>query len=156
MSKRRSRCGRGLHSDQRSLCWIAAARHDVSRSGRYGVERAGSNSKTEPMHRVTRSMCFYHEGLALALSDHTAAEAVECWPQFELTARNAARIVTYRMLGATHGIAALGARRLRNPTAQDAERWLTARAQSVSTRMRGRWIVSKRRLDNWLYAWSSK
>jgi integrase len=65
---------------------------------------------------------------------YTVADAVRDWLAFGLIGRDADTITKCTILANTHVIPALGARKLRELTADDVERWLADKAKIISTR----------------------
>ncbi|WP_225993972.1 site-specific integrase [Actinomadura rudentiformis] len=65
---------------------------------------------------------------------YTVAQAVENWLQYGLTGREATTVETKRILARKHVIPELGARKLRELSADDVDEWLAHKAKEVSTR----------------------
>jgi integrase len=76
----------------------------------------------------------HEDGLTVRANNYTVADAVRDWLAFGLAGRSASTIANYRTIAETHVIAPLGARRLRDLTAEDVDRWLLAKSHEVSTR----------------------
>ena len=134
MSKRRSRGGGGLHWDEGRQRWIATASLGYAPSGRRIVKRGSGKTKAEAKRKLTELLRDYHDGLAIAPSDYSVGQAVNDWLAYGLSGRDTATLTTCRMLTARHVIPALGARRLRDLTAEDVEQWLAVKAHTLSTR----------------------
>ncbi len=73
-------------------------------------------------------------GLAIPPYNYTVADAVWDWLQYGLSGRSQATVKKCTILANTHVIPALGARKLRELSPDDVDRWLTEMAQSLSTR----------------------
>jgi hypothetical protein len=69
----------------------------------------------------------------LGAEDYTVGQAVEDWLAFGLAKHGESTLAKYRFLCSTHIIPLLGARKLRDLTASEVERWLAGRAKSLST-----------------------
>jgi integrase len=97
-------------------------------------KRGSGATKAEAKRKLIEILRDYHDGLAIAPSDYTVAQAVEDWLAYGLSGRDIATVNACRNLSETHVIPALGARRLRDLTAEDVERWLAEKAETLSTR----------------------
>jgi integrase len=134
LSTRRSRGDGGLHWDDRSQRWIATSSLGYAPSGRRVVKRRSGTTRAEAKRKLTELLRDYHDGLAIAPSDYTVAQAVNEWLAYGLSGRDTATVNACRMLSARHVTPALGARRLRDLTAEEVERWLAGKAETLSTR----------------------
>ncbi|WP_433295908.1 tyrosine-type recombinase/integrase [Pseudonocardia sp. CA-142604] len=77
----------------------------------------------------------HEDGLTVtAANNYTVTDAVRDWLAFGLAGRSASTTANYRTIAETHIIAPLGARRLRDLSADDVDRWLLAESRKVSTR----------------------
>src|SRR5215472_11525461 len=74
------------------------------------------------------------DGLGIAPHGYTVGEAVRDWLEFGLSARDEATVTKLSILARTHVIPAIGARKLRELSADDVDRWLAAEAKEISTR----------------------
>jgi len=70
----------------------------------------------------------------IAPHNYTVADAVRDWLQYGLSGRSQATVEKCTILANTHIIPALGARKLRDLSADDVDRWLMNKAHSLSTR----------------------
>src|SRR2546429_2969238 len=68
------------------------------------------------------------------VSGYTVADAVNDWLAYGLSGRSANTVDKYAILCRKHIIPALGARKLRDLSAADVDRWLAAKAKTLSTR----------------------
>jgi integrase len=75
----------------------------------------------------------HEDGLAIAPSDYTVADAVKDWLTYGLTGRDRGTATANRILVDKHIVPLLGARRLRDLSADDVDRWLADRATLLST-----------------------
>jgi len=131
---RRSRGDGGLHWDERRQRWIASASLGFDPAGRRVVKRGSGKTKTEAKRKLKEVLRDFDDGLAIAAGDYTVAQAVNDWLTFGLPGRDGATIAALRSLSANHVIPSLGARRLRDLSAEDVDRWLAREAEQCSTR----------------------
>lgn len=134
MTKRRSRGDGGLHWDQARLRWIATASLGFDPSGKRVVKRGSGKTKTEAKAKLREVLRDYEDGLAIAPADYTVADAVNDWITYGLAGRDSATSTANRILCRVHVIPSLGARRLRDLTADDVDKWLAGKAVTLSTR----------------------
>jgi integrase len=73
-------------------------------------------------------------GCPNAPADYTVGRAVEDWLTYGLSGRDAATVKKEQTLCRVHVIPALGARKLRDLSADDVDRWLAAKSKTLSTR----------------------
>ncbi|MFP5072725.1 hypothetical protein ACLFMI_24045 [Pseudonocardia nantongensis] len=74
------------------------------------------------------------DGHAVAEHGYTVEQAVRDWLTYGMTGRAEGTIETRRILAEQHVIPALGARKLRDLSAEDVDRWLASKARELSTR----------------------
>ena len=134
MTSRRSRGDGGLHWDEKRRRWIATASLGYDSTGRRIVKRGSGRTKTEAKHKLREVLRDFEDGLAIAPSDYTVAQAVRDWLDYGLAGRDPATLATCTILCKKHVIPELGARRLRELTADDVDRWLAVKARTLSTR----------------------
>jgi len=134
MVKRRSRGDGGLHWDEARQRWIATASLGYAPDGRRIVKRGSGKTKAAAKAKLTEILRDHEDGLAIAPSGYTVANAVNDWLSYGLNGRDKATISTCTILSKTHIIPCLGARRLRDLSAEDVERWLADKATTLSTR----------------------
>jgi len=133
MAARRSRGDGGLHYDSARQRWIATASLGHDPAGKRIVKRGSGKTKTEAKNKLRQVLRDYEDGLAIAPDTYTVAQAVTDWLAHGLNGRDLATVTTCTTLCQTHIIPALGARRLRELRAEDVDRWLAAKAQTLST-----------------------
>jgi hypothetical protein len=75
----------------------------------------------------------YEYGQVTGGHGYTVAQAVRDWLQFGLPGRDQDTIATCTILANTHVIPAFGARKLRELSADDVDRWLADKAKTLST-----------------------
>jgi integrase len=134
MAKRRSRGDGGLHWDERRQRWIATANLGFDPSGKRIVKRGSGKTKTEAKNKLKEVLRDHEDGLAIAPTGYTVADAVNDWLAFGLAGRDPGTVETCTILSRNHVVPALGARKLRDLSAEDVDRWLAAKAQTLSTR----------------------
>jgi integrase len=134
MTKRRSRGDGGLHYEQARQRWVATASLGYGADGRRIVKRGIGRSKTEAKDKLKQVLRDHEDGLAITPSDYTVAQAVSDWLAVGLSGRDEMTVKTYEYLCHTHLLPAIGARRLRDLSADDVDRWLAGKAKTLSTR----------------------
>ncbi len=134
MPKRRSRGDGGLHWDDQRQRWIATASLGFDPAGKRIVRRGSGRTKTEAKAKLREVLRDYEDGLAIAPADYTVARAVNDWLAYGLSGRDSGTLKTAEILCRTHVLPALGARKLRDLSAEDVDRWLSDKAGSLSTR----------------------
>ncbi len=133
MTTRRSRGDGGLHWDEKRQRWIATASLGHDPSGKRVIKRGSGRTKTEAKAKLKEVLRDYEDGLAIAPSDYTVAHAVNDWLTYELSRRDTSTVETGKILCRNHVIPALGARKLRDLSAQDVDKWLADKAATLST-----------------------
>ncbi|MBC3194149.1 site-specific integrase [Pseudonocardia sp. C8] len=134
MSARRSRGDGGLHWDERRQRWIASVTTGYTPDGKRIVRRASGKTKTAAKEKLREIVRTVEDGHAVAEHGYTVEHAVRDWLTYGLTGRAPATIETRRILAEQHVIPALGARKLRELSAEDVDRWLARKARTLSTR----------------------
>lgn len=124
----------GLHWDDKRQRWIATASLGYDPSGKRIVKRGSGKTKTEAKYKLKEVLRDYEDGLAIAPADYTVERAVKDWLAYGLNGRDVGTIKTCTILCKTHIIPALGARKLRDLTAEDVDKWLADKAGTLSTR----------------------
>jgi integrase len=105
-----------------------------ARTGRRVVKKGSGRTKTEAKDKLKEVLRNYEDGLAVAPGDYTVGRAVTDWLAFGLSGRDDMTIKTCGHLCQTHIVPALGARKLRDLSADDVDRWLAGKATTLSTR----------------------
>ena len=134
MTKRRSRGDGGLHWDAKRQRWIATASLGYDPAGKRITKRGSGKTKTEAKNKLKEVLRDYEDGLAIAPTDYTVGQAVNDWLAYGLNGRDNGTVTTCTILCRTHIIPALGARKLRDLSAEDVDTWLSLKAKSLSTR----------------------
>ncbi len=130
MTKRRSRADGGLHWDERRQRWIATANLGFDPSGKRIVKRGSGKTKTEAKSKLKEVLRDHEGGLAIA----PVKDAVTDWLTYGLVGIDPSTAGTCATLCRRHIIPSLGARKLRDLNAEDVDRWLAAKAKTLSTR----------------------
>ncbi|MGW7691026.1 tyrosine-type recombinase/integrase [Streptomyces asiaticus] len=134
MTKRRSRGDGGLHWDDKRQRWIATASLGYDPSGKRIVKRGSGKTKTEAKNKLKEVLRDHEDGLAIAPTGYTVENAVNDWLLYGLSGRDKATVDACTLLSRKHVIPALGARKLRDLSAEDVDKWLATKAKSLSTR----------------------
>ncbi|GAB2955894.1 tyrosine-type recombinase/integrase [Nonomuraea fastidiosa] len=134
MPKRRSRGDGGLHWDAKRQRWIATASLGYAPNGKRIVKRGSGKTKTEAKEKLKQVLRDDEDGLAIAPADYTVERAINDWLAHGLNGRDPATVKTCTILCRNHIIPALGARKLRDLSAEDVDKWLAAKAKTLSTR----------------------
>ncbi|MFE2118453.1 tyrosine recombinase XerC [Streptomyces microflavus] len=134
MTKRRSRGDGGLHWDEKRQRWIATASLGHDPSGKRIVKRASGKTKTAAKAKLKEVLRDFEDGLAIAPTGYTVRDAVTDWLAYGLSGRDKSTVETNTTLCNTHVIPSLGARKLRDLSADDVDRWLADKSKILSTR----------------------
>jgi len=134
MTKRRGRGDGGLHWDQARQRWIATASLGCAPDGKRIVKRGSGTTKAAAKAKLIEVLRDHEDGLTIAPHSYTVVNAVTDWLSYGLNGRDQATHATCTVLANTHIIPCLGARKLRDLSAQDIEKWLTDKAATLSTR----------------------
>jgi integrase len=132
MTKRRSRGDGGLHWDEARQRWIASATVGYTPAGKRIVRKGSGKTKTEAKEKLKAVLRDHEDGLAIATNNFTVADAVNDWLNYGLNGRSERTIEKCRYL-CQHIISGLGARKLRDLSAADVDRWLASKAKILST-----------------------
>jgi integrase len=132
MTKRRARGDGGLHWDEARQRWIATLTVGYTPAGKRIVRKGSGKTKTAAHAALRQKVREYEDGLSIAQSGYTVAQAVEDWLTYGLSGRAASTIEKCRYL-CRHIITGLGARRMRDLSATDVDRWLAELARTLST-----------------------
>jgi integrase len=134
MTKRRSKGDGSLFWDDTRQRWIAEVTVGYRPNGRRIVRRGSGRTKTAAQHKLKEIIRDHEDGLVMGGYGYTVADAVRDWLAFGLGGRDSNTITKCTILANTHVIPALGARKLRDLSADDVDKWLTGKAQILSTR----------------------
>ncbi|MET8054839.1 site-specific integrase, partial [Streptosporangium sp. NPDC005286] len=134
MTTRRSRGDGGLHWDETRERWIASVTVGYTPAGKRIVKKASGKTKTEAKAKLKEIIRDYDDGLASGPANYTVADAVTGWLTYGLHGRDPNTVANYRTLCDKHIIPGLGARKLRELSAEDVDRWLMGKAKTLSAR----------------------
>lgn len=134
MAARRSRGDGGLSWDNTRQRWIASLTVGYTPDGKRIVKRGSGKTKTEAQRKLREIVRDYEDGQITDGYGYTVAQAVRDWLAFGLSGRDEGTLTKCTILANTHVIPALGARKLRELSADDVDRWLADKAQVLSTR----------------------
>ncbi|CAL9528966.1 hypothetical protein SUDANB176_04010 [Streptomyces sp. enrichment culture] len=134
MTERRSRGDGGLHWDEGRQRWIATANLGFDPNGKRIVKRGSGKTKTEARNKLKEVLRDHEDGLAIAPTNYTVKDAVVDWLAYGLVGIDPSTAKTCAILSQTHVIPSLGARKLRDLSAEDVDRRLAAKAKTLSTR----------------------
>jgi integrase len=133
MATRRSRGDGGLSWDETRQRWVASLTVGYTPAGKRIVKRGSGRTKTEAQRKLREIIRDYEDGQVTGGRGYTVAQAVRDWLQFGLPGRDEDTIAKCTILANTHVIPALGARKLRELSANDVDRWLADKAKTLST-----------------------
>ena len=133
MTARRSRGDGGLHYDPKRNRWIATASLGYDPAGKRIVKRGSGKTKTEAKNKLKQVLRDYEDGLAIAPTGYTVAQAVTDWLTHGLNGRDQSTITTCTTLCQQHIMPGLGARKLRDLRVEDIDKWLAAKSATLST-----------------------
>lgn len=133
MAARRSRGDGGLHWDSKRQRWIAAVTIGYSPAGKRIVRKASDKTKSGALAKLRENVRDHEDGLVVAPHNYIVADAVENWLEFGLVNRDQSTVSKYRILAMKHVIPEIGARKLRELSADDVDRWLDKKARTLST-----------------------
>jgi integrase len=131
--RRRGRGEGGLHWDEKRQRWIASVTTGYTPAGKRIVRRGSGKTKTEARNKLKEVLRDHEDGLAIAPTSYTVADAVTDWLAYGLGGQSTATRAKYRSLATEHVISSLGARKLRDLTAEDVDKWLANKAATLST-----------------------
>ncbi|RJL22018.1 tyrosine-type recombinase/integrase [Bailinhaonella thermotolerans] len=134
MTKRRSKGDGGLHWDEGRQRWIASVTVGYTPSGKRIVRKASGKTKTAAKEKLKEILRDHDDGMPTPAKGYTVGQAVMDWLEYGLTGRAEGTVETRRSLAKHHVIPQLGARKLRELSAEDVDRWLAEEAKKVSTR----------------------
>jgi integrase len=133
-AKRRPRGDGGLRWSEKRNRWIAEVTVGYTPAGKRIVRSASDRSKTKALKKLHEKLRDRDDGLPSEDTKYTVAKAVEDWLTFGLVGKDPSTIETKTILARKHIIPELGARKLRELSADDVDAWLNRKAQQVSTR----------------------
>jgi len=149
MTKRRGRGEGGLHWDEKRQRWIASVTTGYHPgTGKRIIRRGSGKTKTEAREKLKQVLRDHEDGLATAPTNYTVSDAVNDWLIDDLSTQSASTIDKHRSLATTHVIPSLGARKYRDLSAEDVDKWLAHKAKTLSTRTLGDLLAIGNRATN--------
>jgi len=133
MTKRRSRGDGGLHWDEHRKRWIASVTIGYTPAGKRIYRRGSGKTKTEAKNKLKQVLRDHEDGLVIAPQNFTVADAVNDWLAYGLNGRSKGTVDKNTILSRTHVLPDLGARKLRDLSAEDVDRWLAEKAKTLSS-----------------------
>ncbi len=134
MPKERGHGEGGLFWNEQRQRWMATASVGYTPAGKRMVKKASGRTKTEARAKLKEIIRDHEDGLAIAPTDYTVGDAVKDWLEYGLTSVSDATLTSNRIVSEKHIIPLLGARRLRDLSADDVDKWLVGRAEVLSSR----------------------
>ncbi|MFI6923985.1 tyrosine-type recombinase/integrase [Nonomuraea spiralis] len=134
MTERRSRGDGGLHWDENRQRWIASVTVGYTPAGKRIVKKASGKTKTEAKTKLKEIIRDHDDGLASGPANYTVADAVTSWLAYGLHGRNQTTVTNYETLCHKHILPDLGARKLRELSAEEVDRWLVGKAKVLAAR----------------------
>lgn len=133
MTKRRSRGDGGLYWSEARQRWIAEATIGYTPAGKRITKKGSGKTKTEAKAKLKEVLRDHDDGIAIASTNVTVAHTVNDWLAYGLTGRSPNTVKKYEYLCRGHIIADLGARKLRDLSADDIDRWLSSKTTTLAT-----------------------
>lgn len=133
MPKRRSHGDGGIHWDESKNRWIAAVYVGYTAAGRRRRITASAKTKTGAREKLKVKLREAENRAALNSKGYTVGQAVVDWFAHSLHSRGESTVKTLRSLADNHVIPELGARKLRELSADEVDEWLGEKAKSLST-----------------------
>lgn len=134
MATRRSRGEGSLYWEEQRQRWVAALTIGFDARGKRIVRKRTAKTKTLAKDMLKEMIRDFDDGLAISPQNYTVGEAVRYWLTYGLSGRSARTVDNYTCLAEGHIISSLGARKLRELSAEDVDRWLAKEAKTSSTR----------------------
>lgn len=134
MTKRRGRGDGGLHWDDARQRWIASVTVGYTPAGKRTVRRGSGKTKTEAKAKLKEVLRDHEDGLTIAPQGFTVADAVNDWLAYGMPGASKGTLDKCGYLCRGHIIPDIGARKLRELSAEDVDRWLADKAAILSTR----------------------
>jgi integrase len=134
MATRRSRGDGGLYWSESRQRWIAEITTGYDGRGKRITRKASDKTKTEAKAKLTEMVRDLDDGLPIAANGYMVADAVRAWLSNGLRGRDPDTVSNYTCLAEAHVIKSIGGKSLRQLSAEDVDKWLSAESKKVSTR----------------------
>lgn len=138
MASRRSRGDGGLYWEESRQRWVGRYTVGYTPAGKRIVKKVTDKTKTGAKNKLRELVRDHEDGIANGKHNYTVEQTVRDWLDYGGNGVSAKTIETRRILAETHVISSLGARRLRELSAEDVDRWLAEKARTLSTSTLGR------------------
>jgi integrase len=102
--------------------------------GKRIVRWASGKTKTDAKKKLDELLRDLQDGVPAESRNYSVAQAIRDWLTYGLPGRSKSTIDKLTTLADTHVIPAVGARKLRELSAEDVDKWLAGKAQVLSTR----------------------
>jgi integrase len=122
-----------LYWDDERKRWVALASVGYTPEGKRIRKKGTGRTRTEAKRKLREVTRDYEDGLAIAPANFTVKDAVEDWLTFGLGHLDAGTRADYAGQCRNHVITGLGARKLRDLSAEDVDRWLAGLSKRFST-----------------------
>jgi integrase len=133
MTKRRSRGDGGLRWSETRQRWIGEITIGWTPSGKRIVRSVSHRNKGDARNALDTLRRDYEDGLATEARSYTVADAVTDWLNYGLGGRSANTVALLTTHARNHVIPAIGARKLRELSADDVDKWLAVKAAVLAT-----------------------
>jgi integrase len=133
MTKRRSKGDGSLYWSEARQRWIAEVTIGYTPAGKRIYRSGSGKTKTEAKAKLKEVMRDHDDGLAITPHNVTVADTVNDWLAYGLPGRSSNTIEKYGYLCRGHILPDIGARKLRDLSAEDVDRWLAEKAETLST-----------------------
>jgi integrase len=131
---RRARGEGGIHWDEKRQRFIASVTTGYTPAGRRIVRRGSGKTEAQARAKLRQVLRDHEDGLTIAPANLTVAHVVTDWLTYGLGGRAQKTIDKCTYLCSAHVIPALGARKMRQLSASDVDRWLADKSKTLSTR----------------------
>ncbi|WP_435121273.1 site-specific integrase [Amycolatopsis thermoflava] len=133
MTKRRSRGDGSIYWEESRQRYVAEVTVGYTPAGKRRTRKRFAKTKTDAKELLKELQRELEDGVTEDRK-YTVAHAVRDFLEYGLPRRSKSTVDKLTTLAETHIIPRLGARKLRELTAEDVDRWLSERAQVLSTR----------------------
>ncbi len=133
-TKRRARGDGGLYWDASRERWIASVTVGYTPAGKRIVRKASDRSKTRALAKLKEKVRDYEDGLTIAPTGYTVADAVQYWLKHGLSGRGERTVKMNTWYAKKHVLPAIGARKLRDLSVEDVDGWLASKRDVLGTR----------------------
>lgn len=130
---RRGRGEGGLYWDENRQRFICEVTIGYTPAGKRTVRRGSGKTKTEARNKLKQVLRDHEDGITVSSQTITVAQAVNDWLEYGLTGLSETTVEKYGYLCRGHVIPDLGARKLRDLSAADVDRWLAAKSKTLAT-----------------------